>query len=122
MQTKTVSSKKAQEIKNAAIAIGVYGSGSKRLGDIAVTNKGLVWSNGNSKATKDITVKWDAFIGFMQAQLKTPVKAPAKKAPARKATSKARASASANGKKISAAKKAPVKKAASSKASRKKVH
>ena len=129
MQTKTTSVKKAPEIKNAGIAIGVYGNGAKRLGDIAVTNKGLVWSNGTSKASKDIMVKWDAFIGFMQSQLKTPVKAPAKttaksarKAP-KKVAAKTSASSKANGKKIaSPAKKAPAKKAAAPKASAKKVH
>ena len=61
MQTKIASSKKASEIKNAAIAIGVFGNDAKRLGDIAVTNKGLVWSKNSSKAAKDVTVKWDAF-------------------------------------------------------------
>ncbi len=133
MQTKTTSLKKASEIKNAGIAIGVYGNGAKRLGDIAVTNKGLVWSNGTSKASKEVMVKWDAFIGFMQSQLKTPAKtaakAPAKtaaksavKAP-RKAAAKTSASAKANGKKVAApAKKAPAKRAAAPKASAKKVH
>lgn len=121
MQTKTASFKKASEIKNAGIAIGVYGNGSKRLGDIAVTNKGLVWSNGASKAAKDVTVKWDAFIGFMQSQLKTPAKTAAKAT--KKAAAKPRASATANGKKVARpTKKAPAKKASAAKASGKKVH
>ncbi len=97
MQSKAITSKKSSEIKNAGIAIGIFGDGAKRLGDITVTNKGLVWSNGNAKAAKDVIVKWDAFIGFMQSQLKTPVKAG--KAP-KKASAKPRAAASANGKSI----------------------
>lgn len=68
MQIKTEAGK-AHHIKNTAIAFGVYGNGSKRLGDVAMTNKGLVWSNNASKASKDVSVKWDAFINWMQSQL-----------------------------------------------------
>jgi hypothetical protein len=77
MQMKTEAGK-AHEIKNPAIAFGIYGQGAKRLGDVAVTSKGLVWSNGR-KASKDITVKWDAFIDWMQSQLQAGGKAAAAK-------------------------------------------
>src|SRR5690606_4286771 len=107
-------SKKAHEIKNAAFAFGVYGNNSKRIADVAVTSDGLVWKNG--KASKDVVVKWDAFINWMESQLPAPAakKAPAKakaaapkaKAPAKSKAKKAAKSA-ANGTKRAAAKKAP---------------
>ena len=122
MQAKSSASKKAHEIKNAAFAFGVYGNNSKRIADVAVTNSGLVWSNG--KASKDVVVKWDAFINWMESQLSAPA---AKKAPAKaKAKAKAKAAApkakapvkskakkaaksAANGAKRAAVKKAPAK-------------
>ena len=76
MQLKTEAGK-AHEIKNPAIAFGIYGQGAKRLGDIALTSKGLVWNNGK-KASKDVTVKWDAFITWMQSQLQPGAKVAAK--------------------------------------------
>lgn len=103
MQAKSSAFKKALEIKNAAFAFGVYGNNSKRIADVSVTNKGLVWSNG--KAAKDVVVKWDAFINWMESQLPAPAnkKAPAKpkakaKAAAPKAKAPAKAKASANSK------------------------
>lgn len=121
MQAKSSTSKKALGIKNAAFAFGVYGNNSKRIADVSVTDKGLIWNNG--KASKDFVVKWDAFINWMESQLPSPAKkkAPAKaktaaskaKAPARakaSASSKSKAApkarASANGTKRVAAKKA----------------
>jgi len=124
MQSKSAASK-SHEIKKPAIAFGVYDDGAKRLGEVAVTDKGLVWSK--SKNAKDVTVKWDTFIEWMQSQLqaeaktvktvkaasakadktakaldtKTPAKS-SKAAPAKKAVSKA------NGKAVTA-KKAPAK-------------
>lgn len=118
MQAKSSASKKAHEIKNAAFAFGVYGNNSKRIADVAVTDKGLVWSNG--KASKDLVVKWDAFINWMESQLPAPAakKAPAKakakaaapkaKAPVKSKAKKAAKSA-ANGVKRAAVKKAPAK-------------
>ena len=118
MQAKSTASKKAHEIKNAAFAFGVYGNNSKRIADVAVTNSGLVWSNG--KASKDVVVKWDAFINWMESQLPAPAakKAPAKvkakaaapkaKAPA-KSKAKKVAKSAANGAKRAAVKKAPAK-------------
>jgi hypothetical protein len=122
MQAKSSASKKAHEIKNAAFAFGVYGNNSKRIADVAVTSNGLVWSNG--KASKDVVVKWDAFINWMESQLPAPAakKAPAKAAKAKAAAPKAKAPAKgkvkkvakspANGTKRAAAKKAPVAAAA----------
>ncbi len=126
MQAKTSASKKAHEIKNAAFAFGVYGNNSKRIADVAVTNKGLVWSNG--KASKDLVVKWDAFINWMESQLsaapakkKAPVKAkaaaPKAKAPAKsKAKKVTKARAKTNGTKRVVAKKV-ASKASAAKAS-----
>lgn len=123
MQIKTEAGR-THEIKNAAIAFGVYGHGSKRLGDVAVTNKGLVWSNGASKSAKDVTVKWDDFINWMQSQLpaqgktaakstaksaKTATKSSAKTAQNGAAPAKKAASKSATTKKAPAASKAPAK-------------
>jgi hypothetical protein len=103
MQAKSTASKKSHEIKNPAFAFGVYGGGSKRIADIAVTSKGLVVSNTSSKAAKDVVVKWDAFIGWMETQLPSKGKASAKaKAPAAKAksaASKAKAPARSKAKK-----------------------
>jgi hypothetical protein len=118
MQAKSTASKKAHEIKNAAFAFGVYGNNSKRIADVAVTNNGLVWSNG--KASKDVVVKWDAFINWMESQLPAPAakKAPAKAkakaaAPKAKAPVKSKAKkvakSAANGAKRAAVKKAPAK-------------
>jgi len=118
MQIKTEAGR-THEIKNAAIAFGVYGNGSKRLGDVAVTNRGLVWSNGASKSAKDVTVKWDDFIDWMQSQLpaqgktasKTAAKSAAKSAkPATKSSAKAAQNGAAPARKA-AAKSAPAKKA-----------
>jgi hypothetical protein len=92
MQMKTEAGK-AHEIKNPAIAFGVYGQDAKRLGDVAVTSKGLVWSNGR-KASKDITVKWDAFIDWMQSQLQAGSKAATKTGRIAKAAKPATKSAS----------------------------
>jgi hypothetical protein len=100
MQAKSSASKKAHEIKNAAFAFGVYGNNSKRIADVAVTNSGLVWSNG--KASKDVVVKWDAFINWMESQLPTPAakKAPAKASKAKAAAPKAKAPAKSKAKKV----------------------
>ena len=87
MQIKHQAANKATEIKNAAIAFGIYGNDARRLGDLALTNKGLVLSNGNN--AKDVTVKWDALITWMSSQL--PAGAKAKK------PAKSRASAGTNG-------------------------
>jgi hypothetical protein len=84
MQTKTEAGK-AHEIKIPALAFGIYGDGARRLGDVAVTAKGLVWKNGKSK---DVTVKWDAFVNWMQSQRDTgakTMKAPKAAKPAAKA-------------------------------------
>lgn len=118
MQEKSSASKKTHEIKNAAFAFGVYGNNAKRIADVSVTDKGLIWSNG--KASKDLVVKWDAFINWMESQRPAPAakKAPAKakaaapkaKVPA-KSNAKKAAKSSANGTKRAAAKtpaKAPV--------------
>ncbi len=116
MQTKNEAGKKALEIKNAAIAFGVYGDGSKRLGDVALTNKGIVWSKGAAKSTKDVSVKWDAFINWMQSQLASPAKtAKIAKTAKKPVSAKSRIKAAANGARVSTkaapAKKAPAKKA-----------
>jgi hypothetical protein len=135
MQIKTQAGK-AHQIKNTAIAFGVYGNGSKRLGDIAVTNKGLVWSNG-VKSAKDVAVKWDAFIDWMQSQLgpqankaKTAKAPKAGKSAKLKKAAKPRSRAAANGAsmktsskaKAAPAKKASTKPAAKSKSAPKKPH
>jgi hypothetical protein len=123
MQMKSEAAKKSHAIKTAAVAIGVYGKGAKRLGDIAVTGKGLVWSNGASKSGKDVTVKWDAFINWMQSQTRPQVTTAkvakvAKAAKSGKAkTAKPRAKSAANGARATA-KAAPATKAAAKPAAR----
>jgi hypothetical protein len=104
MQIKQEAAKKATEIKNAAIAFDIYGNGSRRLGDLALTNKGLVLSNGKAKSGKDITVKWDTLIAWMSAQN-------AATAPKVKKASKPRAGRS-NGSRITAPSKKSTKTAA----------
>ncbi len=116
MQLKTQSSNDALEIRNAGIAFDVYAKGAKRLGDLALTRSGLIWSNGNVQRAGGVTVKWDDFINWMQAQ--APMKAETKKPQA-----KPRATAT-NGKRVAApAKKIGANPAASaSKAARKTAH
>ena len=115
MQIKHEAANKATEIKNAAIAFGIYGNDARRLGDLALTNKGLVWSNGKAKNAKDVTVKWDALITWMSSQL--PAGAKAKK------PAKSRASAGTNGNAIATpARKAAKKPVRAPKASRKNAH
>jgi hypothetical protein len=111
MQTKTQTTKKPLEIKNPAIAFDIYGKGA-----VSVTPKGLIWTAGRAQSGKNITVKWDAFINWMQSQLEGETKAKKTAKPAKIAA------ASRNG--ISArAKKAPTKSAASArKISAKKAH
>jgi hypothetical protein len=75
MQIKTQPFKEAIEIKNSGIAFDVYGSGAKRIGDLAVTKNGLVWNNGNAQRAKGVTVKWDDFIAWMQSQTQTQTRA-----------------------------------------------
>lgn len=71
MQIKTQPFKEIIEIKNAGIAFDVYNGGAQRIGDLAVTKNGLVWSKGaNGSRSKGVTVKWDDFISWMQT--KTP--------------------------------------------------
>jgi hypothetical protein len=69
MQIKTQPFKEAIEIKSSGIAFDVYNNGAKRIGDLAVTKNGLVWSNGAQR--KAVTVKWDDFISWMQKQTQT---------------------------------------------------
>ena len=118
MQAKSSTSKKAHEIRNAAFAFGVYGNNSKRIADVSVTDKGLVWSNG--KASKDVVVKWDAFINFMESQLPAPAakKAPAK-AKAKAAAPKAEAPATSKAKKAAKSAASGTKRAAAKKTSAK---
>lgn len=107
------------ELKNTGIAFDVYGSGSKRLGDLSVTQTGLVWCKGaSSRNNSKLTVKWNDFIGWMQSQMKNEIKAPAKTraAAAKKAVTK---KAAATTKKASATKRAP---AAKKTAARRKVN
>jgi hypothetical protein len=110
MQIKTEAGK-AHEIKNTSIAFGVYGNGEKRLGDVAVTSKGLVFSK--SKSAKDVSVKWDDFINWMQSQLRPAAKTVKAKAPASKAKTAKKTRAKAAGAKTAAAKSSPAKKAIS---------
>lgn len=110
MQVKTEAGK-AHEIKNTAIAFGVYGSGEKRLGDVAVTSKGLVFSK--SKSAKDVSVKWDDFINWMQSQLQPAAKTVKAKAPATKAKTAKKTRAKAAGARTAATKSSPAKKAVS---------
>jgi hypothetical protein len=111
MQTKTQTSKKPFEIKNPAIAFDIYGKGA-----ISVTPKGLIWKAGKAPSAKNITVKWDAFIDWMQTQISGEAKAKKTAKPAKIAA------ASRNGASTHA-KKAPSKSAASArKTSPKKAH
>jgi hypothetical protein len=104
MQMKTQTAKKSREFKNPAIAFDFQDKGA-----VCVTPTGLVWKNGAAQNAKNVTVKWDAFINWMQSQLPTQPKA---KKPAKQA--KTAAATSRNG--ISAkAKKAPAKSAISAK-------
>lgn len=116
MQIKTEAGKKALEIKNAAIAFGIYDNGAKRLGEVALTNSGLVFSKGKVKGAKDVTVKWDAFIAWMQSQLPAETKV-------KKAVKQQRAVAVANGANVGASAEKPAAKTArDAKAARKKAH
>jgi hypothetical protein len=81
MQIKTQPFKEAIEIKNTGIAFDVYGSGAKRIGDLAVTKNGLIWSNGGTThRAKGVAVKWDDFITWMQSQTQTRAQTPARAA------------------------------------------
>lgn len=110
MQIKTQTSKKPLEIKNPAIAFDIYGKGA-----VSVTQQGLIWKAGKTPSAKNITVKWDAFINWMQSQLHGETKG-------KKTAKPAKAAAPRNG--ITAkAKKAPAKSAAAArKVARKKAH
>ncbi|MBX2805245.1 MAG: hypothetical protein KTR19_04660 [Hyphomicrobiales bacterium] len=129
MQSKTSSAKNSHEIKNTAFAFGVYGANSKRIADVSVTDKGLVWNNG--KSSKDVVVKWEAFVEFMQSQIPAPVKkaapskarsaAPKAKAPAAASKTKKAAKSTTNSVKRAVTKKTPAK-AAAVKASGNTVH
>jgi hypothetical protein len=114
MQIKTQTNKKPLEFKNPAIAFDLQGKGA-----VSVTPKGLIWKAGKTQNAKNVTVKWDAFVNWMQSQMQGEPKA--KKAAA-KITKTAKSAAPRNG--ISAkAKRAPAKSAASArKVARKKAH
>ena len=114
MQIKTQSSKKTIEFKNPAMIFDIQGKGA-----VSVTPKGLVWKTGKTQSAKNVTVKWDAFVNWMQSQL--PAQPKAKKA-AKSAKPAKSASATRNGS-AQAKKKAPAKSAASArKVARKKAH
>ena len=76
MQIKTQPFKEAIEIKSSGIAFDVYNNGAKRIGDLAVTKNGLVWSNGSAQR-KAVTVKWDDFITWMQSRTQNQTRAQA---------------------------------------------
>lgn len=132
MQIKTQPIKEAIEIRDSGIAFDVYNNGAKRIGDLAVTKNGLVWNKVNAQRTKGVTVKWDDFITWMQAngQSKAPARAEAQtRTPARTSTQaqtrtapKAKIAAKpANG--ITTTTKKPAAKiSASAKTARKKAH
>lgn len=110
------------ELKNTGVAFDVYGSGSKRLGDLSVTQTGLVWCKGaSSRNNSKLTVKWNDFIVWMQSQMKNQIKAPAKSraaAASKSAASKPAAAKTSTAK--TATKKAVTKKAAVKKVAAKK--
>jgi hypothetical protein len=71
MQVKTQPFKEAIELKSGGICFDVYGNGARRLGDLSVTNAGLVWckgANGKAPRGKGINVKWEDFISWVQSQ------------------------------------------------------
>lgn len=78
MQIKTQPIKEAIELKTTGIAFDVYNNGAKRIGDLAVTRNGLIWSNGGTQRAKGVTVKWDDFISWIQTRNQTRTQAPAR--------------------------------------------
>jgi hypothetical protein len=71
MQVKTQPFKEALEIKSDGICFDVYGNGAKRLGDLAVTKAGLVWSKtapGKPMRNQGINVRWEEFINWVQTR------------------------------------------------------
>ena len=71
MQVKTQPFKEAIELKSGGICFDVYGNSARRLGDLSVTNAGLVWckgANGKAPRGKGINVKWEDFITWVQSQ------------------------------------------------------
>lgn len=71
MQVKTQPFKEALEIKSDGICFDVYGNGAKRLGDLAVTKAGLVWSKtapGKPLRNQGINVRWEEFINWVQTR------------------------------------------------------
>ena len=131
MQIKTQPFKEIIEIKNTGIAFDVYNGGTQRIGDLAVTKNGLVWSKGaNGSRSKGVTVKWDDFISWMQTKTQVQGQAriatqPRPQSPARTAAQpRTAAKTKIAGKPGSAiaAKKPAVKIAASAKTARKKAH
>lgn len=137
MQIKTQPIKEAIELKNSGIAFDVYNNGAKRIGDLAVTRNGLIWSNGGTtQRSKGVTVKWDDFISWIQTKSQTRTTAPARAqirtqaqpqtgtvaaAPARSA-SKSKSAAAKTGNAIEAKKPAAGKITSSAKTARKKAH
>ena len=134
MQIKTQPFKEPIEIKNSGIAFDVYGSGAKRIGDLAVTKDGLIWNKSTAQRTKGVTVKWDQFINWMQSQTQTkaPARAPQQSrtltqpqartlAPAQTRTAPKAKAAAKPGSAV-AAKKPAIKITASAKTARKKAH
>ncbi len=138
MQIKTQPIKEAIEIKSSGIAFDVYGNGAKRIGDLAITKNGLIWSNGNVQrakgaakggvkaSAKGVTVKWDDFISWMQSRTQTRAAsqiqtATRSAAPSRTAAPKAKAAAAKPRNAIDA-KKPAAKISASAKTARKKAH
>ena len=77
MQIKTQPFKEPIEIKNSGIAFDVYGSGAKRIGDLAVTKDGLIWNKSTAQRAKGVTVKWDDFITWMQSRTQNQTRAQA---------------------------------------------
>src|SRR5688572_20520443 len=71
MLVKTQPFKEALELKGDGICFDIYGNGSKRLGDLAVTRAGLVWkkvAGGKPMRNEGINVRWEEFINWVQSR------------------------------------------------------
>jgi hypothetical protein len=71
MQVKTQPFKEALELKGDGICFDIYGNGSKRLGDLAITRGGLVWNKvagGKPMRGQGINVRWEEFINWVQSR------------------------------------------------------
>ena len=55
------------EVKSKGIEFGVRSTDDQHLGDVVLTNTGLVWCKGKTARKNGVKVSWNEFITWMES-------------------------------------------------------